>query len=155
MAFTLFQYRLPWDGDLSDLNAYLNSNRVIAIQREIVSANGQPLLVFIVEVVSNARPRDIGSNSRTARVDYREVLGEEDFAVFSSLRDTRKMLAEAEGVPVYNIFSNAQLAEMVQSRCTSIEEISKLDGIGKARVEKYALAMLPHLREAFASESAS
>lgn len=142
-------------GDLSDLNVYLNANRVIAIQREIVTTNGQPLLVFIVEVVSPARPRDVGSNLRSARVDYREVLGEEDFAVFSGLRDTRKQLADAEGVPVYTIFSNAQLAEMVQARCQSIEDISKLDGIGKARVEKYAPAILPRLREAFATKPAS
>lgn len=28
MAFTLFQYRLPWDGDLSDLNAFVERHRV-------------------------------------------------------------------------------------------------------------------------------
>jgi hypothetical protein len=49
-------------------------------------------------------------------VDYKEVLNEADFAVFSRLRDLRKVIAEKEAVPAYAIFTNEQLAAMVTGK---------------------------------------
>ena len=43
--------------------------------------------------------------------DYKQVLKPEEFEVFSRLREWRKGVAEKEGVPVYVVFSNEQLAE--------------------------------------------
>jgi hypothetical protein len=49
-------------------------------------------------------------------VDYKEVMNEADFAVFSRLRDLRKVIAEKEAVPAYAIFTNEQLAAMVTGK---------------------------------------
>jgi superfamily II DNA helicase RecQ len=80
-------------------------------------------------------------------VDYKEVLNEADFAVFSRLRDLRKVIAEKEAVPAYAIFTNEQLAAMVTGKVESLTEMGKIDGIGAARIEKYGAAFLKALTE--------
>ena len=81
------------------------------------------------------------------KVDYKEVLSEADFAVFSRLRVLRKEVAEREGLPVYAVFTNEQMAAMVTGRADSLAALGKIDGIGAARVEKYGAAFLAALQQ--------
>ena len=60
-----------------------------------------------------------------------------EFFLFAKLRDLRKQLAQSDGVPVYTIFTNAQLAQIVQSRATSKAALQAIEGLGDARMEKY------------------
>ena len=53
------------------------------------------------------------------RIDYRELLDDHDFAIFSRLRDLRNRLAKNEGLAPYLVFNNEQLAKMVQGKVTS------------------------------------
>src|SRR4051794_14851410 len=79
-------------------------------------------------------------------VDYRERLKPEDFAVFARLRDLRKEIAQAEAVPVYTVFTNEQLAQMVQMRATTRAALEQIAGVGDARIEKYGARVLEFLR---------
>lgn len=158
MPFQLFQYALPADPDLTDLNSFLLAHRVATVQREIVTTAAGPLLLFIVEYLAangsagkNGKSAVAGSSS-ISRIDYREVLSEADFTVFTTLREIRKQLADAEGVPVYAVFSNAQLAAMIQQKCTTVAGMLKIEGVGKARTDKYSEAFLAPLVTTF-SES--
>ena len=78
-----------------------------------------------------------GADGKANKVDYKEVLSEEDFAVYAKLRDLRKELAERYSVSVYSVFNNKQLAEMVQERITSKTALQKITGVGEARATKY------------------
>jgi hypothetical protein len=51
-------------------------------------------------------------------------------------------MAQAEGVPVYTIFTNEQLAQRVQSRATTKAALEKIAGVGDVRIEKYGGRML-------------
>ena len=82
-----------------------------------------------------------------SKVDYRDLLSPEDFAVYAKLRDLRKEIAQRETVPVYTVFTNAQLAQMVQRRVTSRADLAEIEGVGEARVEKYASRMLEILKQ--------
>ena len=62
MRFHLFQYTLPADPDLQDLNTYLASHPVATVNQQIVATAGGPLLVFVVETVGTAT----GSKSRAS-----------------------------------------------------------------------------------------
>jgi superfamily II DNA helicase RecQ len=85
-------------------------------------------------------------NPSKSRVDYRDVLNENDFAVFAKLRSLRKRIAEQEGVPVYAVFTNEQLAAMVQKKVLTQNAFGTIDGVGKMRLEKYAESFLKILR---------
>ena len=66
------------------------------------------------------------------KIDYKEVLGADEFAVFARLRDLRKGVAQREAVPVYTIFTNEQLAKMVQARAATKSDL-EIAGVGDAR----------------------
>ncbi len=57
----------------------------------------------------------------------------------------RKELAQTEAVPVYALFTNEQLAHMVQRRCQSKRELVQIEGIGDSKIDKYAERILPLL----------
>ena len=71
-------------------------------------------------------------------MDYKEVLTPEQFEIFSKLRDLRKQIADKEAVPVYTVFTNEQLAAIVQKQADTRAKLQEITGIGEAKVEKYA-----------------
>ena len=78
---------------------------------------------------------------------YCRHLFQEDFSVYAKLRDLRKQIAQAEAVPVYTVFTNEQLAVMVQQCATSKSALAHIDGIGPTRIEKYGEAFLSLMRD--------
>ena len=96
---------------------------------------GQSIWCFCIDYVDatgNAASSGAGSGSRQ-RIDYKELLQPDEFAVFAQLRDWRKEIAQREAIPVYTIFTNEQMAQMVQTRASSLAELKKIEGIGDAR----------------------
>ena len=126
MNYRLFQYQLPAPPELEDLNAFLATERVAAVEKHLVQTHGGAMLVFIVETVGKKPGQTPGGE---VRIDYREVLNDADFAVFSRLRDERKKIAASEGVPIYAIFTNAQLAEMVKRPAKTVAELGAIEGL--------------------------
>ena len=45
MPFHLFQFPLPCQGDLDELNRFLAAHRVVAVRERIVESSGAALLV--------------------------------------------------------------------------------------------------------------
>jgi len=125
----------------TELNRFLRSQRVLTVHREFVSQGENSFWTMAVEYLS-----DGGDDTRKPpgkkRVDYREVLSPEDFALFVKLRDWRKQVAEKEAVPVYTIFTNEQLAEMAKEKVASKVEMKGIQGVGEARMRKYGDAVL-------------
>ena len=85
------------------------------------------------------------------RIDYKTILSSDEFTIFSQLRELRKELSQQEGVPVFALFSNEQLAQMVQRRCSSKADLLGIEGIGEAKVEKYSEKLIATLSK-FASQ---
>ena len=75
------------------------------------------------------------------------LLSSQDFAVYVKLREWRKKVADEEGVPVYTIFTNEQLAQIVENRVESKTDLSKIEGVGESRLAKYSVAVLEILAE--------
>jgi len=157
MNFKVFQYRLPISGELEDLNQYLAAHKIASATHHIVPCNGASMLVVVVETVGTPAPKSEGGAEKKGYanpplVDYREILTDEQFAVFSQLRDARKERAEELGLEVFTLFSNAQLAEMVTAKTVTEAKLGKIAGIGKGRMEKYSSVVLPILQRAFPEE---
>jgi superfamily II DNA helicase RecQ len=133
-------YQIPAGGSEpveEEINAFLRAHRILKIDRELIHRDTFPSWALCVEYLESAGPRERGAAGQHRRVDYKEVLSGEDFSVFSALRDMRRVAAEAEGVPMYAVFTNEQLAKIAQQRPTSRAELEKVDGIGSSRGEKY------------------
>lgn len=126
-----------------ELNQFLASHRVLAVERALV--NDGPRSVWAV-CVSYLPAGGSALPIKKGRVDYREVLAPPEFALYARLRNLRKTLAERDGVPPYAVFTNDQLAAIVQRRATTASALGEISGVGKARIERYGEAFLEVVR---------
>ena len=67
--------------------------------------------------------------------------------MLTALKQTRRDLAEREGVPLYVIFSNATLADMARRRPTDLEGFLEVSGVGEVKARKYGKAFLRTLAQ--------
>ena len=100
----------------------------------------RPYWCFCVETLQGADGQSQGAGKK--RIDDKDVLSSEDFAVFVALRDLRKTIADAEAVPVFTIFTNEQLADIARNRPTTVKELTEIAGIGRARTDRYGEAVI-------------
>jgi len=124
----------------AEMNAFLRGHRVLTVRKEFVPDGENSFWSFCVEYLE--LPAGGAVSDGKPKVDYKEVLKPEEFEVFSRLRDWRKGVAEREGVPVYTVLTNEQLAQMVQKKAASLAELKEIEGVGDARLEKYGEALL-------------
>ena len=111
-----------------ELNDFIRSHRVLAVDRRWVDEGGNSFWSVWVDYLDPAPEPPAGSTASESKkkVDYREVLSPEDFEVFAQLRVLRKEMAAEDGVALYNVFTNEQLARIVQGRVRAKSELERL-----------------------------
>jgi superfamily II DNA helicase RecQ len=124
-----------------EMNGFLRSHRVLAVKKEFVADGENSFWTLCVEYLESAGAA-AAWGGKGPKVDYKEVLKPAEFEVFSRLREWRKAAAEKEGVPVYTVLTNEQLAQIVQKKVGTKAGLKEVGGVGEARVEKYGEAML-------------
>ncbi len=129
----------------ADLNGFLSSHRVVSIDRKFVDAGTNSFWTICVDFLQSSTNVPGRAAEQKGRIDYREVLPPQAFAVFAKLRDLRKQIAQAEAIPVYTIFTNEQLAEMVRRPIGTMADFEKIPGVGDGRVSKYGERFLAAL----------
>lgn len=133
------------DAEAEALDRCVSSHRVTALDRHLVQDGHNSAWAICVEY-ADGEPSELARGKRAPRVDYKEVLGDEEFRRFSRLRELRKTIADIEGVPLYAIFTNEQLALMVQTGVDTASGLKAIEGIGAGKVEKYGARFLALLR---------
>ena len=146
MQFKLFS--IPATGDAAaeeELNRFLRSHRAVSVRKELVQGGQTAYWCFCIEYLLGVAPE--GKAGGRQRVDYKEILSADDFAIFVRLREVRKELAGKEAIPVYAVSTNEQLAEMAKSHAATLADLKKIDGFGDAKAEKYGETFLLAIRE--------
>lgn len=132
-----------------ELNAFLRSHRILTLCRQFVADGQASAWAIAVEYLAGAVP---SPQTGKSKVDYREVLDPETFAVFATLRACRQELAQKDAVPAYAILTNEQMAQMARLRVSSAEDLARIEGFGEARVRKYGKQLLAAVKHARPSE---
>jgi superfamily II DNA helicase RecQ len=151
MAYRFFQVPVR-DGGVAgeELNRFLRGHRVLSVDRRWVDLGTESYWSFCVDYLETGAasgPLARASSESRGKVDYRELLPPEQFAAFVKLRTLRQTISKEDAVPVYVIFTNEQLAAMVQKGAASKADLGRIDGIGEARIQKYGDRFLGCLRE--------
>ena len=145
MAYKFFTMPMhdPRDA-VGDLNGFLGTHRVLAVDRKWIEAGVNSCWVFCVDYLESAgesasygpgRQSSASGAGGRPRIDYREVLKPDEFSVFVKLRQWRQEVAKVEAVPVYTIFTNEQLAKLAQGRASTRADLEAIDGVGDARID--------------------
>jgi superfamily II DNA helicase RecQ len=153
MAYRFFQIPVRDSGAAEEeLNRFLRGHRVLSVERRWVDLGLESYWSFCVDYLERPASSSPGSPARApgeprGKVDYREVLSPEQFAAFVKLRALRQSISKEEAVPVYVIFTNEQLAAMVQQGAASKADLGRIDGVGEARIQKYGDRFLACMKE--------
>lgn len=123
----------------SERNGFLTANRVIHIEQAFVASESAPGWSICVQRLQQGPGVTVGaSKGRAAKVDYREVLDDATFEIYAVLRTWRKDRAVEQGVPVYTVATNEQLARIARDRIQSKSGLERVDGFRASRMEKYS-----------------
>ena len=86
------------------------------------------------------------SAGKTAAGSMRAEVAEKDEALYQALRELRKKLADAAGVPAYIVFGDATLIEMAAEKPQDEASLLNITGVGEHKLKKYGPAFLEVLR---------
>jgi len=86
-------------------------------------------------------PKRVSKVERSARVKE-AYAGVADDPLWQALKAKRTELAKEQGVPPYLIFHDSTLLEILNHRPGSLTEMSKISGIGQAKLTRYGDAFL-------------
>jgi len=120
------------------MNDFLSSHRVVKIQEKLTASD---YWTFCISYVDKQPETEIDSKKQK-KIDYKDVLNEEDFARFSAMRTVRKKIAMEKAVPPYAIFTDAMLADITKLKEMTIKAISEINGIGEGRATEYGQQMI-------------
>lgn len=99
-----------------ELNGFLRGHRILSVKRELLCDGPQSRWCICVEyldgLICEIPERD--NWPRKERIDYREILSEEEFARFAKMRASRKTLAEEDHIPAYAIMMDERMAELAK-----------------------------------------
>lgn len=152
MPYRFFTIPIRDDAAAEALNHFLGTHRIVAEKLELIQEGANSVwVVAVCYLGADGRPQAV--SDKKSKIDYREVLNEQDFKIYAKLRALRKSLAEQAGVPPYALFTNKQLAAMVEQRVTPESALQAIEGIGESRIKKYSAAFLSILREEIAAQT--
>lgn len=124
--------------DVTDFIDFLTAEQYLA-----PSGGQYPILMLTQKAV----PVLLGKEKVTKkeRLVATEVIVNDE--LFDKLRELRKLLAEAEQVPAYVIFSDVTLREMSKKLPETDTEFLRLKGVGEKKLERYGSAFLQIIKQ--------
>ncbi len=122
--------------ELTEMNRFLTSNRVLEIEQRFYQ-NGQSAFWSFCVRYLNSNTGSFQQQSSKQKVDYKELLNENEFAIFSKLRECRKTIAANDAVPAYAVFTDEELAGIARLPVLEVGKLISITGIGDKKVEKY------------------
>lgn len=122
----------------NELNAFCSQHRITHTEKHFVMDGANSFWSICITWLEGETAPTHSTHQRKPIVDYKEILSDENFSFYLELRNFRKELAEKKAVPPYALFTNEQLAKIVERRVGTKKELESIPGVGKSRIEKYA-----------------
>jgi superfamily II DNA helicase RecQ len=129
------------------MNTFLRSHRIYHVEKQFLAVPNEERWSFCIEYDGQNQAKG------QQKIDYKEVLSEKEFAVFSKLRDIRKHVAAEENIPLYAVFTNEHLAVMVKNRIATVQQMRDLNGVGESKITNYADRFTDFLQTVFSKET--
>ncbi len=137
MQIRIFNIPLTDNGELlAELNRFLCGQKVLEVEQQFYQNGKGAFWSFCVRYL-NSNTGSFQQQSSKQKVDYKELLNENEFTIFSKLRECRKILAANDAVPAYAVFTDEELAGIARLPVIEVGKLISVKGIGDKKVEKY------------------
>jgi ATP-dependent DNA helicase RecQ len=135
--FTLRFNELTDSFDDTPLQEFIKNKEILSLRDHFFMRHEVPYLAVIVSYNLHTveQPKTDGKKERDE--SWRELLTPEDMPIFNAMRDWRNETSRRQGIAAYIICTNRQLAEMVHKRISNKNQLSQIEGIGKAKISNY------------------
>jgi len=138
----LFTISASDNGELQrELNSFLTSHRILEIEQKFCENEKGGWWSFCIRYVGeNERvkfPVSQQGFTKKDKPDYKDVLSQQEYDLFLLLKAARKEISVGDGVLPYNVFTDAELVEIIRLEDKSEKNISAINGIGEKRAQKY------------------
>ncbi|MBR8764236.1 hypothetical protein IX335_001463 [Porphyromonas levii] len=134
MQVQIFSIPLSDTGDLqAEMNRFLATHRVLDVEQRFSDSGSEKGWHFCVRYLPADNGWGKALETERKKIDYRNVLSEKDFLVFSKLRMYRKELAQKDAVPAYAVFTDAELAGIAVLPEMTPSAMSTIKGIGEKK----------------------
>jgi len=87
--------------------------------------------------ISMKLSKDEDKEKKRLKADKHAQKSQVDIALFSILRDVRKVIAEEQNMPAFVIFHDSTLTDMCEKRPTTMQEFLNVSGVGQVKAERY------------------
>lgn len=139
-------FSVPLTGDEAvenELNRFLRTHRVLQVEQHLVQEAQFLGWAFCVRYLDGQAGK-ASTERKKGRVDYREILDAETFTRYNALREKRKQAAEGEGVPIYAVFTNEELAGLAKLEKLTAASMRSVPGVGAKKVERFGTYFYDH-----------
>ena len=142
MQIKVFTIPISDTGEMqTEMNRFLAANRILKIEQYFYQNEKGGYWSFCVRYLS-ANLTNLQLLSSKKKIDYKEVLSESEFAIFSKLREGRKIIAANDAVPAYAVFTDEELASIACLPSIEENKLIAIKGIGDKKIEKYGKPLL-------------
>ena len=142
MQIKIFTVRIhAAEQSLGEMNRFLASKKIMEIEQQFFSNEKEAYWTFCVRYIDNNTSL-FEKASTKQKVDYRAVLNEIDFLVFTKLREYRKIISINQAVPAYAIFTDEELSEISKLPELTQANLVSIQGIGDKKAEKYGKILI-------------
>ncbi len=124
----------------NEMNAFLRGHKIVSVEKHFAANETEAYWSFCIKYIIGNLKNIIAQKKE--KTDYKEVLDEKTFTIFSELRKIRKQIAKDDAVPAYAVFTDEELSKIASLPDISVEKILKIKGIGEKKIEKYGRLML-------------
>ena len=117
-----------------EMNNFLRGHKIIDIEKKFIDSGTSSFWTFMVRYVTGeAFKNEVKKSTK----DYKAELEPRVFVIYTELRKIRKIVAEEKNLPLYSLFSNAELSEIAKLDELTNENVIKIKGIGKNKMDNY------------------
>ena len=138
MQIKIINIPLTDDGTLQTaLNRFLAGHKVLEVEQKFFQNEKGGCWSFCIRYIESAASSQASQFTGKEKIDYKQVLDEKEFSVFSKLRECRKILAVEDAVPAYAVFTDEELVGIARLPELEVAKLISVKGIGDKKVSKY------------------
>ncbi len=146
MQFQFFKIPVDYPTEEAEaLNTFLRTNKIVKIEKTFVTTSTESYWAISVDYILAGKNNEFVKSK--GEIDYKALLGDELFEVFDQLRTFRKEVAVKEAIPVYAVFNNDELSNILLLKELSLEKMKKIKGIGEQKVKKFGQLFIEQIKK--------
>lgn len=143
MQIRVFNIPISDTGEMqAEMNRFLAGQRILEVEQRFYQNEKGSYWSFCVRYLISNAGNFQQQQSAKQKIDYKELLNENEFAIFSKLRECRKIIAANDAVPAYAVFTDEELAGVARLPSIEVSKLIAVKGIGDKKVEKYGSQLI-------------